>query len=119
MKLIHRFALTFAFFAAVSCFAQEQIKLDHPVRRIAGVVERENGEGVPNIDVEVFGGRSLIATAKTDGKGKFSTDHVEPGEYEVWFTYKPHPVFKDVIYKLTIDPKGSKEPIVVKLHPLR
>lgn len=119
MRLIYRIALALVLFAAIGCFAQEQLKLDHPVRRIAGVVQRENGEGVPNIDVEVFGGRSLIATAKTDSKGKFSTDHMEPGDYEVWFTYKPHPVFKDVIYKITVDPKGSKEPIVVKLQQLR
>lgn len=98
--------------------AQEQIRLDHPVRRITGVVQKANGETVPNIDIEVFAGQSLIAATKTNSHGKFAAEAVEPGAYEVWFTYKPHPVFKDLILKVTVDPKGSKEPIVVKLSPL-
>jgi hypothetical protein len=107
-----------AMLSAALCVAQEQVALDHPVRRIAGVVQKANGDPVPNIDVEVFGGRSMVANTKTDSHGKFATDRLEGGEYEVWFTYKPHPVFKDVVYKVTIDAKGSKEPMVVKLAPL-
>lgn len=113
-----RTAVAITFLAGMLCSAQENVKLDHAVRHISGVVQRESGEPVPNIDVEVYGGRSIIAVAKTDSHGKFKTDSVEPGEYEVWFTYKPHPAFKDVIYKLTVDPKGSKEPIIVKLPSL-
>lgn len=105
-------------FSAALCAAQDQVKLDHPVRRIAGVVQKANGDPVPNIDIEVFGGRSMVANTKTDSHGKFAADRLEAGEYEVWFTYKPHPVFKDVIYQVTIAAKGSKEPIVVKLVPL-
>lgn len=105
-------------FSAALCVAQEQVKLDHPIKRIQGVVQRENGEPEPNIDVEVFGGRSLVANTKTDSHGKFAADRLEPGEYEVWFTYKPHPVFKDVVYRVTIDAKGSREAMVVKLEPL-
>jgi hypothetical protein len=119
MRSLLVIALFVAAYAAVPCAAQVQVKIDHPIRHIAGLVQKPNGDPAPNIDVEVFGGRSLIANAKTDSHGKFSTDGVEPGEYEVWFTYKPHPVFKDVIYKLTINSKGSKEPIVVKLQPLQ
>jgi len=107
-----------AIFAAAFCAAQETVKLDHPVRHIAGVVQNDKGEPVPNIDVEVYGGRSIVAVAKSDSHGKFKTDSLEAGDYEVWFTYKPHPVFKDVIYKVTIDSKGSKEPMVVKLPSL-
>ena len=119
MRMLLAIAFMFAISAAIPCAAQVQVKLDHPIRHIAGVVQKPNGDPAPNIDVEVFGGRSLIANSKTDSHGKFSTDGMEPGEYEVWFTYKPHPVFKDVIYKIIINPKGAKEPIVVKLQPLQ
>ena len=105
-------------FLSVVCVAQQPVPLDHSIRHISGVVQRENGETIPNIDVEVFGGRNLEAAAKTDSKGKFKTDSVEPGEYEVWFTYKPHPVFHDAEFKVKIDPKGSKEPWIVVLKPL-
>lgn len=120
MKALIRIAAGLSFLAvALICAAQEvHVTLDHPIRHIAGVVQNEKGDPVPNIDVEVFGGRNLIGATKTDSHGKFSTDRFEPGDYEVWFTYKPHPVFHDVIYKLKIDPKGSKEPLIVKLQPL-
>lgn len=114
-----RQAATFCvIFLSVVCLAQKPVPLDHPIRHISGVVQRENGEPLPNIDVEVFGGRSLVAAVKTDSKGKFKTDNLESGEYEVWFTYKPHPVFHDAEFKVLIDPKGSKEPWVVVLKPL-
>jgi hypothetical protein len=118
MRLLIRVAILPAIFAALFCAAQEQVKLDHPVKHIAGVVQRVDGEPLPNIDVEVFAGRVIVAATKTNSHGKFSTDSLEAGDYEVWFTYKPHPVFKDVIYKLTVSPKGSKEPIVVKMPVL-
>lgn len=111
-------ALVILSFLSLGSFAQEKVTLDHPVKKIAGVVERENGEPLPNIDVEVFGGQAMIANTKTNSHGKFSVGELEPGQYEVWFTYKPHPVFKDVIYKITVDRKGSKEPIVIKLPPM-
>jgi hypothetical protein len=91
--------------------------LDHPIKKISGVVQRENGEPLPNIDVEVFGGESLIDATKSNGHGKFSVS-VPNGEYEVWFTYKPHPVFKDLQYKVVVSGKGSKEQWVVKMPPL-
>jgi hypothetical protein len=116
MRTLTHFAVVILL--AALCAAQEQVTLDHPVRRIAGVVQKANSEPVPNIDIEIFGGRSMVANTKTDSHGKFSADRLEAGEYEVWFTYKPHPVFKDVVYKVTIDAKGSKEAIVVKLAPL-
>lgn len=97
--------------------SQTKLTLDHPIRKIAGVVQRENGEPLPNIDVEVFGGQSLVGNTKSDSHGKFSVP-LPNGEYEVWFTYKPHPVFKDVIYKVVLSGKGSKEVWVVKLPPL-
>ncbi len=119
MRTLLRAALPIVVFFAGICAAQEvKITLDRPIRHIAGVVQNEKGEPVPNIDVEVFGGQSLIGATKTDSHGKFSADKFEPGEYEVWFTYKPHPVFHDMEYKLKIDPKGSKEPWVVVLRPL-
>ena len=100
-----------------NCSAQMKLTLDHPIRKIAGVVQRESGETLPNIDVEVFGGRSLIDATKSDSHGKFSVS-VPNGEYEVWFTYKPHPVFKDVQYKVVVNGKGSKETWVVKMPAL-
>ena len=109
---------TWLCFFAVATFAQQPVKLDHSLKRIQGVVQRENGEPIPNIDVEVYGGRSLVAVAKTDSKGKFKADSLEPGEYEVWFLYKPRPVFHDAEYKVTVDAKGSKEAWVVVLKPL-
>lgn len=106
---------------AIFCAAQEpvQVTLDHSVRRIAGVVRKEDGATVPNIDVEVFGGGSIVSATKTDSHGKFSADSLEPGDYEVWFTYKSRQVFYDAVYKVTVAAKGSKEPIVVKLKSLR
>jgi hypothetical protein len=98
-------------------FAQEKLVLDHPIKKIAGVVQRESGETLPNIDVEVFGGQSLIDATKSNSHGKFSIS-VPNGEYEVWFTYKPHPVFKDVQYKVVVSGKGAKETWVVKMPPL-
>ena len=98
--------------------AQQPVRLDHPIHRIQGVVQRENGEPLPNIDVEVYGGKSLVAVARTDSKGKFKTDSVPPGEYEVEFSYKSRPVFQDAIFQVTVDPKGSKEPWVVVLKKL-
>ena len=118
MRAIRQFAIVAFALATAFCAAQEQIKLDHPVKHIAGVVQNADGEPLPNIDVEVFAGRVIVAATKTNSRGKFSTDSLEAGDYEVWFTYKPHPVFKDVIYKLTVSPKGSKEPIVVKMPVL-
>jgi hypothetical protein len=116
--MLARSALWCFLLTATWSVAQMQVTLDHPVRRIEGVVQNEKGEPLPNIDVEVFGGRSLIGTAKSDSHGKFKTDSFEPGEYEVWFTYKPHPVFKDVIYKIRVNAKGSKEPIVITMPSL-
>ena len=101
----------------VFCAAQVKVTLDHSIRKIAGVVQRENGDPLPNIDVEVFGGQSLVGNTKSDSHGKFSVP-LPSGEYEVWFTYKPHPVFKDVIYKVMLSGKGSKEPWIVKLPAL-
>ena len=117
MRSFRYMIVVFLLFLAVSAFPQRQVTLDHPTRHIAGVVQKENGEPLPNIDVEVFGGRSMIANTKTDSHGKFSLS-VEDGTYEVWFTYKPHPVFKDVIYKWTVKSKGSKGPVMVTLPAL-
>ncbi len=111
-------ALLTVLFSTLLAWAQQPVKLDHSLRRIQGVVQRENGEPLPNIDVGVYGGRSLVAVARTDSKGKFKTDSLEPGEYEVWFVYKSRPVFHDAEYKVTVDPKGSKEAWVVVLKPL-
>jgi Carboxypeptidase regulatory-like domain len=122
MRFLFRAAVAIAIFATFTLAQEDAItsKIDHPIRHVSGVVQKAGGEGVPNIDVEVFTavGHSIVASTKTDGHGKFSTEKVDPGEYEVWFTYKPHPVFKDVMYKVTVDPKGSKEPLVVKLQSL-
>ena len=109
--------LTFLLTCCAVAGAQVKATLDHPIRKIAGVVQRENGEPLPNIDVEVFGGQSLVGNTKTDSHGKFSVP-LQNGEYEVWFTYKPHPVFKDLIYRVVVSGKGSKEAWVVKLPPL-
>ncbi len=114
MRSLRLFALCFALLTSLS-FAQKTVTLGHPIRHIQGVVQRENGEPIPNIDVEVYGGRSLIAVGKTDSKGKFKTDSVEPGEYEVWFLYKSRPVFEDAQYKVVVDPKASKDPWIVVL----
>ncbi|ABF39057.1 hypothetical protein Acid345_0052 [Candidatus Koribacter versatilis Ellin345] len=105
-------------FATLIAFAQQPVKIDHSLKRIQGVVQRENGEPIPNIDVEVYGGRSLVAATKTDSKGKFKADSLEPGEYEVWFLYKPRPVFHDAEYNVTVDAKGPKDAWVVVLKPL-
>ncbi|HEY3928539.1 MAG TPA: carboxypeptidase-like regulatory domain-containing protein [Candidatus Koribacter sp.] len=103
---------------AATLFAQKPITLDHPVKKIAGVVQRESGEPLPNIDVEVYGGRSLVSATKTDSHGKFSVSDIPPGDYDVLFSYKPHPVFNDVTLRLTLDRKGSKEPLIVKMPEL-
>jgi Carboxypeptidase regulatory-like domain len=108
-----------ALLACSFSLAQQPVRLDHPIRHVQGVVQRESGEAIPNIDVEVYGGRSLVAVAKTDSKGKFKTDSLEPGEYEVWFLYKSRPVFHDAQFKVTVDAKkGSKDPWIVVLKPL-
>ena len=99
-------------------FPQKPTILDHPVKKIAGIVQRESGEPLPNIDVEVYGGRSLLTATKTDSHGKFSVNDVPPGDYDVVFSYKPHPVFNDVTLRLTLDRKGSKDPLIVKMPEL-
>jgi hypothetical protein len=118
MRTLFRATIAGAMLTVSFGWAQQPVKLDHSIRRITGVVQNARGETVPNIDVEVFGGQNLIAAARTDSHGKFQTDQLESGEYEVWFTYKPHPVFHDAEYKVTVDPKGSKDPWIVKLQPL-
>ena len=115
---MRRILFAIVLFVPLIALAQQPVKLDHSLKRIQGVVQRENGEPIPNIDVEVYGGRSLVAVGKTDSKGKFKTDSLEPGEYEVWFLYKPRPVFHDAEYRVTVDAKGSKDAWVVVLKPL-
>lgn len=116
-------ALSWMLLAAALCGAQEPvvITLDHPIRRVEGVVQNAHGEGVPNLDVEVFtaANHDIVASTRTDSKGRFSTEKVAPGAYEVSIRYKPHPVFRDVIYKVMVDAKGSKEPLLVKLQELK
>jgi hypothetical protein len=78
MRLLIRVAILPAIFAALFCAAQEQVKLDHPVKHIAGVVQRVDGEPLPNIDVEVFAGRVIVAATKTNSHGRFGspTNHI-------------------------------------------
>lgn len=85
------------------------------LRRAEGMLRDTSGSAIPGAQIELRQRRAqrVIAQTRSHLDGHFVLPRIAPGEYDIYIRANG---FNPMLYHLNIDPKGSREMLLIEMQ---